>query len=723
MALRERFAKIDFDVMDAVRVQTRSGLGLPATLLLNVFDNVLFEGVITSSGRTSTGYWLSGHLAGDELSDVAFVVNGSMVVGTVRVPGEYTYHIQSLAAPGGTARIQQFEPTAFRPDLPPMVPKRSRIALRPGADRARPILPPVLGETGATADQTPREDGNRIDLLVAYTPVARAARGGHREINAWIDLNVVETNRALAESGVILRIHPVATVEVAFSVAEHPEVLCVGCALRDPGDGYMDDVHVLRDRVAADLVMLVVGEGGGSAEMWDVFAPDAAQDAFTTMNWDHPSMVFAHELGHSMGLQHDRYTSLHECCKPGFCPTRPPWQNVCLPANKPFPYSYGYVNRRGLDPDAPASSRWATLMAYLSECIESGISCYHVMRYSNPDLSYGGDPMGVPGDAPSSSVTGPADARRSLNGTRQVVANFRVAPANRRPEPVGTISAQELTESSPALGVPVDGFFRDPDGDPLALTARSGHVDTVTVLLSGAVLWLTPGAAGVATVTVTATDPGGLSATQSFAVTVTQPGNRPPAAAGNLPTRALPVGETVALDVSVGFVDPDGDVLTYTVSSSRPQVVTVRVSGPRVTLTAVRAGTATVRVTATDPGGLSATQSFAVTVTPLFTDDPIVPGVTPVRAVHFQELRARVDALRRTAGLARFSWTDAVLTAGVTPVRFVHLTELRSALAEAYRAAGRPAPGWTDSMAAAGATPIRAAHVNELRTAVVRLEE
>jgi hypothetical protein len=309
VALRERFAQIDFDVIGAVRVQTRTALGLPATLLLNAFDDVVFEAVITSSGRTSTGYWLSGHLAGDELSDVAFVVNGSIVMGTVRAVGEHTYHVQSLTAPQGAVRIQQFEPTALRPDLPPMVSERSRTSLRPGVDRARPILPPVLGATGASA---PREDGNRIDLLVVYTPVARAARGGHREINAWIDLNVVETNRALAESGIVLRIHPVAAAEVAFSVVEHPEVLCVGCALRDPGDGYMDDVHVLRDRVAADLVMLVVGEGGGSAEMRDVLAPDAAQDAFTTMNWDHSSIVFAHELGHSMGLQHDRYTSLHE---------------------------------------------------------------------------------------------------------------------------------------------------------------------------------------------------------------------------------------------------------------------------------------------------------------------------------------------------------------------------------------------------------------------------
>ena len=50
-----------------------------------------------------------------------------------------------------------------------------------------------------------------------------------------------------------------------------------------------------------------------------------------------------------------------------------------------------------------------------------------------------------------------------------------------------------------------------------------------------------------------------------------------------------------------------------------------------------------IRVTATDPGRLSAVQSFTVTVSTTvsgsFTDDPLQPGVTPVKAVHFTELR------------------------------------------------------------------------------------
>ena len=202
--------------------------------------------------------------------------------------------------------------------------------------------------------------------------------------------------------------------------------------------------------------------------------------------------------------------------------------------------------------------------------------------------------------------------------------------------------------------------------------------------------------------------------------------NRSPAASGTLPNRELTLPGTLAVDVSGAFVDPDGDALAYTVSTTAPSVVTVGTAGARVTLTAVRVGTATIRVTATDPGGLTATQSFTVTVSSVstrgFTDDPIRSGVTPVRARHFTELRARIDALREASGLRLFRWTDPVLRAGATPIRLVHLAELRSALAAAYSAAGRSVPRWTDPVPVAGSTPIQAVHLMELRAAVVALE-
>ena len=150
-----------------------------------------------------------------------------------------------------------------------------------------------------------------------------------------------------------------------------------------------------------------------------------------------------------------------------------------------------------------------------------------------------------------------------------------------------------------------------------------------------------------------------------------------------------------------------------------------------VTAGAAGAGPGTVRYTvAANAGGprrgTLAVAGRAVTVyqaSPTqFTDHPIERGVTPVKAIHFLELRARVDALRAAAGRPAFGWQDPVLAPGATPIRRAHLTELRAALAEAYTAAGRAAPSYTDPVVAAGATAIRAAHLMELRAAVAALE-
>ena len=201
--------------------------------------------------------------------------------------------------------------------------------------------------------------------------------------------------------------------------------------------------------------------------------------------------------------------------------------------------------------------------------------------------------------------------------------------------------------------------------------------------------------------------------------------NRSPVPVGQLPDLVgLHVGRPEAVDVAGAFRDPDGHLLTYTAVSSAPGVATVTVSSSGLTVTPVGPGSAAMTVTATDDGGLSARQRFAVTVAarPTFTDHPIVPGTTPIRAIHFTELRNRIDAARRRGGLPAFRWTDAALVAGVTPVRRIHLMELRSALDAVYDAAGRTRPAYGDTRAEAAATPIRAAHIMELRAAVLRAE-
>ena len=116
----------------------------------------------------------------------------------------------------------------------------------------------------------------------------------------------------------------------------------------------------------------------------------------------------------------------------------------------------------------------------------------------------------------------------------------------------------------------------------------------------------------MATVTVTASDPGGLTASLSASVTV-EAANRAPVATGSVPAQSLTAGQSVQVDVAPFFSDPDGDALTYSASSSNTGIATASVSGSIVTLTALATGSATATVTARDPQGLEAEQSFTVT--------------------------------------------------------------------------------------------------------------
>ena len=100
-------------------------------------------------------------------------------------------------------------------------------------------------------------------------------------------------------------------------------------------------------------------------------------------------------------------------------------------------------------------------MALGSQCWNAGIKCDRVNRYSNPDLIYNGDPMGVPGEERTTSLTGPADARRTLNQARHIVANYRTAPTdpggNRPPETVTSLAPLTLAVDDPPAAVDVGG--------------------------------------------------------------------------------------------------------------------------------------------------------------------------------------------------------------------------------------------------------------------------
>ena len=242
--------------------------------------------------------------------------------------------------------------------------------------------------------------------------------------------------------------------------------------------------------------------------------------------------------------------------------------------------------------------------------------------------------------------------------------------ANRAPEAVGTIPAQTVGAGG-TVTVDVSPYFRDPDRDILTYSARTSDADVATasasgstvtigaaaqktatvsaqippvdttgvssgyldmekdasirateelhrnqaaaIQASGSTVTITAAAQETVTVTVTARDPDGLSATQEISVTVDEV-NQAPEAVGTIPTQTVDAGQTVDVDAAPWFSDPDDDELTYEATTLDPSVAAVTVSGSIVTVEGVAQGAAKIEIAASDPGGLSAMQSFETMV-------------------------------------------------------------------------------------------------------------
>ncbi len=185
-------------------------------------------------------------------------------------------------------------------------------------------------------------------------------------------------------------------------------------------------------------------------------------------------------------------------------------------------------------------------------------------------------------------------------------------PTNGAPKIESAIPAREVVAGE-SVSVVVSSHFSDPDNDILTYLAESLNETVATVSVNGATVVVQGVAKGSVEVKVTARDPHAEEASQRFSVTV-KPANAAPVAATEIPAMTVAAGESKTVDVSAHFRDPDGDALEYEASSSNEAAATVGVEGSELKVTGVLRGESRVTVTARDPKGAQASQSFLVTV-------------------------------------------------------------------------------------------------------------
>ena len=154
--------------------------------------------------------------------------------------------------------------------------------------------------------------------------------------------------------------------------------------------------------------------------------------------------------------------------------------------------------------------------------------------------------------------------------------------------------------------------FKDPEGELLTITGMSSNEEIATVRVFGTIYQVRAISPGVATITLRAEDPAGGSASVSVSVLVP---NRPPIGLRDIPRARILVGGSRRSRISDYFGDLDGQPLTFSAASGDSNVVSAAIEdSTRLIIGGIALGEATVTVTATDPGGLTASLDVGVDV-------------------------------------------------------------------------------------------------------------
>lgn len=341
--LRERRVDLDISALGGPGAAPAERLGL------EFFPDVVLTAILERAEDTYSGTAWVGTLSGIPLSRAVFVLVDGVVAGHITSPlGQY----ELIREAGGGYLIQQVD-GAGRSELDDAVVPPDDGQLDAPAD------PPTSGPLALAPAQA-----SLVDVLVAYTPAARAAVGGSSEMAARIDLMVALADSALrgAGTGGIRLVH---RVEVAYTTSS--DVFTTLSLLQGTSDGHLDEIHAMRNEYGADLVSLVLSRSE--------FGHSACGVAYSSV---HPSygfsvvrcvgggaIFFAHEVGHNLGLKHDWYTDT----APGY-----------------YPSSKGYVNLEG---------KFFTIMANAGHCVAANVFCPLVAAFSNPRDAHNGFATGV----------------------------------------------------------------------------------------------------------------------------------------------------------------------------------------------------------------------------------------------------------------------------------------------------------------------------------------
>ncbi|HUG62764.1 MAG TPA: M12 family metallo-peptidase [Methylomirabilota bacterium] len=307
----------------------------------------------------------SGDVADDDTGAVDLIVRGGKITGQVTHGGR-TWRISPADGPG-MHRITPVPDVHMPPDI---------VLTPPGADRSRLF-------DGGRPEEPLAKTTSVARILIGYTPAAKASVS---DIVAEAGLAVSLANGAFRRSGADLRLKlaGVKLVKLDEATTDFAGVLSLATA----GTGPFRALKKARNTTRSDFVAVLVANQQYCGIAWlGPLEPYAYSVTSTPCISYH---TFAHEVGHNIGLRHDRYVE------------------APAPVSQ---FNYGYVNKKAKIRD---------IMSYANACSAVGITCTRVPMFSTPAKKYKTEKIGVAKGRP-----GAAHTVRTINNNRKVVAGFR----------------------------------------------------------------------------------------------------------------------------------------------------------------------------------------------------------------------------------------------------------------------------------------------------------
>lgn len=343
LAARSRIAKLDLGELARhvapLNIDTASDRIARARTLDGVITIELFPDAIVTFRRRSvdeigdSGYAWVGDVDQNPLYYASLIVDQGQVTGHIQLLHRL-FQIEPLG--GGLHRVTELRANNFPPD-------------DPGEHSRREAAP---GQFGTVVPGTV----TTIRVLVAFTKQAAVDAGGNAAIVNQIKQAVSLANVGYSNSKIPIKL-VLAKAMSAGTYVEESDIAVDLDNLDGNNGAVLSAVRAQRPVVHADLVSLFRKSDPsfcGIGNLTDHPSAATRKFAFHVMNWTCISnLSFHHEMGHNMGLRHDRYVD----------------------SSVGVGYNHGFVNGTN-------GCRVRSVMAYNNSCSDRGFNCTRINYFS-----------------------------------------------------------------------------------------------------------------------------------------------------------------------------------------------------------------------------------------------------------------------------------------------------------------------------------------------------